>query len=529
MTISRHRLWLLMMVIIVLVLPTALAPPLSASAASSISLSRTNAAEGDRVSVNGSEFSSGDNVVVSADFVVNGQAQRFVTASAANGNGNFSALFVVPYKTSPRTYRITARDFHGHSASENLEVSPVAYLQVGGNAPNVSVVPRHSFYVRGNGYLGNELVRLSALFRLYTGATVTVIKTTRANKNGRFSEVQMGVPLDARPETVTLNGTGQQTGRNARAFIRVVYRPYTFLSFATVRPGTSITIHGRQFVPNSTVRLSVRLARNGAPSVVLTKDVFSNGNGDFGTSMGIPSSARTGSYILSAVDSAGGFRADTTVHLAVHPTLAVTPASAYPGQVVTVSGGGYASNVRVTVSGNFPISSGGGRNVSTSTTTGGSGGFSTGFTVPSDAAPTGSVTLTVRGPNGSAHTRLQVLTPPPTATPLPTATATPVPKHRGLRFAYVSLWYHTVRVGTSNHIVVQGIPRKRLGIWTKVYFPNGSRIAYYEDTNSRGHWETTFNVPRDAISRGSNEAVVTLRLWKGKHSTKTFVSFALVR
>jgi len=161
--------------------------------------------------------------------------------------------------------------------------------------------------------------------------------------------------------------------------------------------------------------------------------------------------------------------------------------------------------------------------------------------VPGNAAG-GSVAVTARGAAGSATTTIAIPlrptpTPKPTAKPTsvpptsapPTATPTATPKVRPpFKFQYVSLWYHTVRQGTWDMLVVQSALRVKLGIWVHVYFPNGSHLDYYENTGNRGLWSKRFDIPANAANSQSNQALITIRLWHGSTSIKNFLNFTLV-
>jgi hypothetical protein len=154
-------------------------------------------------------------------------------------------------------------------------------------------------------------------------------------------------------------------------------------------------------------------------------------------------------------------------------------------------------------------------------------------TDPVDAA-TADVTVIAHATNGEARARLSGRVPPtpvPTSTSIP-PTSTPVPpKHRALpfKFQYVSLWYHAVREGTNDHLVIQGQPHRPLGVWVHILFPNGQWAASYGTTNRHGFWQTDFHVPRHAATKRSNQAVITIRLWKGLRLRKTFIEFTVQR
>jgi hypothetical protein len=122
------------------------------------------------------------------------------------------------------------------------------------------------------------------------------------------------------------------------------------------------------------------------------------------------------------------------------------------------------------------------------------------------------------------------LTATATSTPAPPPTPTPKPvKHAYvLRFSQTSIWYHTVRLGTFDHVVVQANHHQTLGIWMFVDFPSGLHYDYYTNTDANGHFEKTFSVPHASYSKRSTRAVVRFQLWHGRKTVKNFVVFYLV-
>lgn len=138
------------------------------------------------------------------------------------------------------------------------------------------------------------------------------------------------------------------------------------------------------------------------------------------------------------------------------------------------------------------------------------------------AAPTNTA---VPAPTGTATTA-----PTATNTPIPTPTPRPVVKHTGgaSAFQYASIWYHTIRIGTVEHLQVQAKAANAHGIWVHVVFGSGFHLDYYENTDAHGFWQKEFVVPGAGIGRYSRDAVVTFQLWKGLKSTKTFDTFTVV-
>lgn len=510
-----------------------LLPAGGASAAGSIRLSRYFAAPSDTVTVYGHGFTAQDVAVVSTSLYVQSGWQRVVATAGVDAAGAFTATFTVPTATAQGTYPVSAKDFHGHVATQDLSVRPVASFQPGAGTPLVNVVANHSFFARGTGFRAGEQVRLTASFPLYNGNVYVVSQTARVDPSGRFGELQIALPRGARTGDLIMTATGLQSGRKASARLRVGYRPSVSLASQSVRPGTSVAVNGRDFVPGSAVRVSVTIPRTGTTTETLTRTVTANDSGNFATSLALPSNVRPGTYPITATDTVGGFQASARVTVSVHARLIVQPASVVAGQAASVVGSAFPSGIGVNVGASFPLAQGGARAVSITVRTGAAGDFSALLTVPADAA-TSTVTIVAQGVNSRATASLHVQqaptpTVPPTATPTATPTPTPRPVHKG-RFAFksVSLWYHTVRAGTWDRLVVQSGLKTRQSVWVKVYFPNARPLAYYELSNRKGRWSKTFRIPSSAKSRYTNVGHVTIQLWHGKHTIRYFLDFTIV-
>jgi Beta xylosidase C-terminal Concanavalin A-like domain len=142
---------------------------------------------------------------------------------------------------------------------------------------------------------------------------------------------------------------------------------------------------------------------------------------------------------------------------------------------------------------------------------------------------TATVTNTAVATNTSTPTPTATATS--TATPTNTATATPTPKPKKVVAAYrwISVWYHVVRLGTFEHLQLQGKNHTRYGIWVHVYFPSSKHFDYYEETDSSGFWAKEFRIPYDSLGKFSNQAVVTFRLWKGNTHRDAHRTFTVIR
>jgi hypothetical protein len=130
----------------------------------------------------------------------------------------------------------------------------------------------------------------------------------------------------------------------------------------------------------------------------------------------------------------------------------------------------------------------------------------------------------------STATSTPAVTATATSTPVPTPTPVPVVRKPSRpSFQWISLWYHVVRIGTFDVINLQGRPHSQMGIWAHVNFPSGVHKDYYEQTDKHGHWLKRFTIPRNALSKHSTRANITLQLWHGKRTRKNFVTFTVIR
>jgi len=145
-------------------------------------------------------------------------------------------------------------------------------------------------------------------------------------------------------------------------------------------------------------------------------------------------------------------------------------------------------------------------------------------TVTSTAAPT----LTAVATNTATPLPTATTAATATNTPIPTPTPRPVKRTPSTAFAYASIWYHTIRIGTVEHLQVQAKKTSAHGIWVHVIFGSGFHLDYYENTDAHGFWQKEFVVPGAGIGRYSRDATVTFQLWKGKATTKTFDTFTVV-
>jgi hypothetical protein len=505
-------------------------------AATSLHLSASAIPAGGFVTVNGDGFSANSVTVVSSKVSVGGKAQTVQASTTTNGNGSFSVQLVFPAGTEQGGYTITARDFPGHTANAPVAILPVANIIAGGTAGTTNGIPLHRVWINATGYAANEQVTFVASFPLYNGNTTTVRRTRKANDSGNINGLVIVIPNDARPGNVTMTATGATSKKSGTTKLNVFYRPSITLRPSTARPGTSVTVAGFGFVPGSGVQVSIPIKYTNGTPATLGRTVTANGNGNFSAAVFLPSSVQAGGYTVTAHDNTGGFHTSRHLTVSVKPTINLTPTTVYPGQTVKVSGNNFGNGVTVHVTATVQTSAGS-RQIAAQTVSTSNGSYAVNLTIPGNAQA-GNVVITARSANAHTQSTLHVqLRPtavptsvPPTATPLPTATPKPSHHHNpSLNFQYISIWYHWMKQGTQEHIIVQSTIHATQGIWVNVWYPNGQHQAWFQNTNSSGQWSMWFTVPRNSATRTNDHALVTFRLWHGKNNVKDYSHFGIVR
>ncbi|MDQ2744888.1 MAG: hypothetical protein M3Z66_21695, partial [Chloroflexota bacterium] len=478
---SRHRtrpVALSGLMALLLVLFTLVPSAVPAEAASSLRLNRANVAAGDTLTVSGFGFHAGDTTVVSLDYAYGNSNRRLQTAVTVAANGVFSATLTIPNSITPNDYTVSARDFHGATASTSLRVLPLILLQAGQKSSGaVTVTAGQAFYVRGHGFGAGHQVTLKVTFPRYGASTVTLAHTVTSASDGSFGDVYFQTPVDSTIGTAALSATSS-AGKTAQAYVRIAYHPHISLSASTIIPGASFTVNGSGFVPNSRVTVSVSLPRNGAATETIAQQVTANGSGSFSTTLATPSNVRTGSSTVTALDSTAGLTTSTSLTVSVHPTIALSQSEAVPGTIITVTGGGFTVSADVILTAHFALYGGGSKTVTVVTRSGSARNITTQLQVPLRAAP-GTVSVLAKGPNGQASTALHVR-------------------------AIASSIVVTSSVIPGSALSIRGTgfePNRTIDIHTTVKLLSGTTklLSKSVTTNSSGTFTTTLGIPSNVL------------------------------
>jgi hypothetical protein len=273
---------------------------------------------------------------------------------------------------------------------------------------------------------------------------------------------------------------------------------------------------------------------------------------------------RVAALVVLGIALSGLALASSPVARGADAALFVFPDTVPPGSTFLAEGRGFGASETVAVSYSPALTNGSTTLVQVTTTSYSDGVFViSSVPVPAAVAPgtyrvtafgqTSNVTAAAaivvsRGTPTITPTPTRTPTPratsTPTSTPLPTSTPTPVPtitrvqtwtptptpsgKSYNLAIKYAYLWYHTVRTGTWNHVVLQINHKQRLDSLAYVIFPSGPAQSYTGRTDKLGHWELTFRVPRGTTSRYSTEALVIVQVRHQLLVKSVDLSFSLV-
>lgn len=380
-----------------------LAAPQGAHAQGSIKVNIQTMGPGTGITVTGAGFHPGDAVAVFVDVNTSAGPQRVQTGASVAANGTFSANLHIPNNAVPGTYTVTAKDYHGASATLKINVLETVTLTAGAKPVGATLTAGQWFFVNGVGYKPGESVKISASFPLYSGNSLAENRTVTANSNGAFS-IALHVPDNASATTVNLTATGAASGKSAALQANVVYHP-TLSATQQVPPGGTIKISGTGYVPGSTVHVTVNTTQANGTVQTLSRDVTAGSKGGIYTTITLPGNIRTGTYTVNAVDNTGNFKAATTFNAVVKAAISVSPGSVTPGGNVTVKGSGFPANAAVTVSTNFALYGGGNRTVTTQVHTDGNGNFTATVRAPAHAA---SARATVVAQSGGARATAQI-------------------------------------------------------------------------------------------------------------------------
>ncbi len=326
--------------------------------APNLTISPTSGLPGVVISVSGTQFGASEIVTIKLSTTILGTA-------TASSTGAFTASVTIPASTAPATYTISATG--GTTGIEALGKFTVLN-------PNVLTLsksygpPGTVLTVSGSGYAATETVTIKL-------GTVTLGTATTAS--GAFS-TSVTVPVSMIPGSYTMTGTGGTSGHVDSAAFKVTYPPLT-LNPTSGTAGTSVSVSGIDFAAAEVVTLTFDTTTVGT--------VTTSSTGTFTKSITVPSSAAVGSHTITATGGTSKIVESGKYSVLAINSLSISPTSALPGAVITVSGAGYNATETVTIKL-------GSTTIGTATTS--SGAFSVSVTIPLTMVP-GTYTMTGTG------------------------------------------------------------------------------------------------------------------------------------
>ncbi|MDQ2742233.1 MAG: hypothetical protein M3Z66_08030 [Chloroflexota bacterium] len=529
-----------------------------------ITVSPTSAAPGGTVTVTGSGLTPSTTYLLRLTYTTNANVtQNFDQSVTTGSTGSFSAPLTVPTNAANGTYTIHL--YTGNSTSPGTDLVDVtltvsATTAITVSPQTVTAGTTTTITVSGTGFGPSETVTSSYTAALTGGGTQQETVSVTTNAAGAFTAT-LNVPTNLVPGSYTISAAGNPSGKTAQTSFTASPTPAITLNPTTAPPGTLVVVTGNLFTPNLAVAVSAQIPINSGSTQTVTGSSVANGSGTFTAQLFVPSNAKPGTATVTATQAqSGGTSISATATLTIQSlngSITASPSPVNAGGIVTITGSSFGAGPGspVTVSGSVPLTTGGTSPLNVVADTSSNGSFTAQLLIPTNAA-NGNVTVTATQTSSGITTTTAFVvvaqttatptstptstptvtptpSPTPTASPTPTSTPivtpTPTPSRGGLHFRRLSLWYHVVRLGTFDHVDLQSNMKTRLGIWAHVIFPSGVQFDYYENTDSRGHWIKTFDVPLNSISRYSNRAFILFQLWHGRTSVKDYLPFTVIR
>jgi hypothetical protein len=323
-----------------------------------ISVDSTNGTVGTTAAVSGHGFAPNKPIILTFD------GSSVATSCVADVTGSFaSCTFTVPVAAAG-THAVTASDSSANSASAIYTITPDISLTPSAGPGDSKAA------VSGRGFApGPITVR-------FDGSSVATSCT--ADVTGSFNYCAFTVPAaTAGAHTVTASNSSANSapaGYTYSAAASYTVNPAISLNPSTGAAGSTVTLSGSNFKPNSTITVTFDgtvLSTSGTCTADAKGTLPASNNCAFT----VPAET-AGSYTMTASDGTYSGRATYTVI----PAIDLTPSAGAVGSKAALSGSGFAPNDTITVS--FDGSS-----VATSCVADANGSFSScTFTVPTAGA-----------------------------------------------------------------------------------------------------------------------------------------------
>lgn len=284
------------------------------------------------VSVDGSGFSSGENVEIEL-------ATNSVIVSA-DSSGEFSGANIVIPNVTAGLYNLVAT---GQSSGS----SAVEYFYISGFYPNIYpstyyVLPDDTLMFGGSGYANGEVINV------YEGLNTTVLATFNADASGSFENAGgFIVPFDWAGQSKTFRLVGTNSGGSSTADVTIgQFFPGVYPTAYYITPGQSLSFGGNGFAKNETVSVF----EAGTSNVLSTFSTDEFGNFGNAGSFEIPFEWAGETKEFTLVGSHSNASGSTSVGVGqFYPNA--SPSSYYimPGKKINFTGNGFVPGETVDV------------------------------------------------------------------------------------------------------------------------------------------------------------------------------------
>lgn len=285
---------------------------------------------GGLLAVSGAGFAAGEEVTVTF--------AGASTTATADDDGAFEVSLAVPAGTAAADYQVVATGADsGIPASSAVAVAPV-YTPFIALDP-ASIGQTGSTTIRGSGFAPGETVAIAV--------DGEPLDTVEAGEDGSFSLAyapESGAPIGSS----TVTAIGDETGDEVSATLSIVSGDYTTAigsAPAQQLAGQPVTISGTGFAADEEVTVALGTA---------VTTTTASADGAIETTIAVPADAAPGALAATATGAVSQTPATATVTVVAAPvyapTLAADPDTADPGEVVIVTGAGFAPRETVVYS-----------------------------------------------------------------------------------------------------------------------------------------------------------------------------------
>lgn len=313
-----------------------------------IAIGSTSGKSGDQVTLSGNGFFPSSTITIYFD----GVAITPVAPVSTDPFGQFNGgLFVIP-QTTGGVHSITASDYGGISPGVNYSISSAITLSATTGAVG------SSFNVSGAGFGTNSVISFTLDGTALSGNTTT-------DAQGKFANTSLVVPSVAGGTHVISAKDTLGNSANTNFIVTGIFS----ISPASGPVDTSVVVSGKGFLPNSHITVTY----DGSTITAISSTLSSDASGNFSAGFKVPASS-TGGHIIAASDGTNNINATFTSQ----STAASSPVNGPVGTAVTVTGTGFKTSSKVTVTFN-------GVQIATGNAAA-NGSFSVTFNVPAAAA-----------------------------------------------------------------------------------------------------------------------------------------------